>query len=1095
MHEAGNPGGAPAVQNLLQPIPGILIGLGGTGGEILLRIRKKFYDLSSTFGLDEWPIVQYLYIDTDAADKDLKDENQKYYKLNQDDFYPATLENYRIFTDKLQDFPSLRKWWYEDQSPLKSTALNTGAGQIRGYARLAVWKHADIIQQRISQLVNQARDPAATARMAQRGITVDNGRAWVYVVASLAGGTGSGAFLDIGYLLRDLNLNGVETMAFLVMPSAFDYLPGAHDRLKANAYASLMELEYYENLEVFAKAFNDQWANHRPPQAITQTPFTRVFLIDGKNLMHQTVSGREAREGLFDLVADHIFLDYSISGFGTQKRSTYANQDQHLNAKYPYEHRDPNDSARLLLREVFSTGYQTFGLSKIYLPIERIKKSASYYLWAETFGLLAGTVTMDNSRVVADRILAEGGLPMFIGERTMSGEIHSVDDFREALLKSSKAGETLLDTLKDSVERIRRNAREGQQKSLSRNAYLKQQIEAYEHQLLIQPSTDSETFKEWGDLYRQMEINRRAYLDALATASEQIARQYTEDANRGVQFAIDILEDMKRRLTSPVDGYTLRWKTDLDTINEKLHAARQSYNNRLLQLAEHERWTFFDAPLLKPITVREGIDRVCRASAKVLTLTAEQRFLENAIAVAEATAENFDKLIGHVKEVKQCLLDMSTALNARAVDFAQEKVTSMNLCPYDPADVRAMYMPRALWNNWQAGGKNLAPECLAKTGPRLRTIHYRWAQNPQEPLSIYDLPTAVDRVGKDTIGTVLARATLDIFDPLEKINVISVMNMRWTDANVRRANIEAVIKRSMPWFERSPNFVENAHNEYFVSSYKMEPGPEYQEFESIVQNAISANMPPMVHDPSSVPYVVLFFTQIAGFPLCFSSALRDLSHAYKESMRGGHDRLHTSKEEWKFPWIDKMETDELNRQRQALELFLVGLALGVIGVTSQVVAGGGSTRDIYHYQSPEYGVIVHKQLGMLRGAVLKIGADSDVANEIQRQIEDRLGKLEQHSQLEKAVAVIRTYFMDQGPYARRQVGRGEGIQEIVPLEFRVLEDFFKTKFKKFGEISLDPVLAQIDSFSEICSDKKHRTLSPAFCKRNGLDLTIGGQPA
>ncbi len=1096
MYEAGNPGGAgPAVQNLLHPIPGILIGLGGTGGEVLLRIRKKFYDLSSTFGLDEWPIVQYLYIDTDADDKDLKDENQKYYKLNADDFYPATLENYRTFTDKLQDFPSLRKWWYEDQSPLKSSALNSGAGQIRGYARLAIWKHAGTIQQRIAQLIGQARDPGATARMAQRGITVDNQKVWVYVIASLAGGTGSGAFLDLGYLLRDLNMKGVETMAFLVMPSAFDYLPGSKDRLKANAYASLMELEHYESLTVRGMAFDDRWANHRPPQHITQSPFTRVFLIDGKNLMSQTVSGREAREGLFDLVADHIFLDYSVSGFGTQKRSTYANQDQHLNAMYPYPHYDPNNTNRLLLREVFSTGYQTFGLSRIYLPMERIKKSASYYLWADTFGLMAGTVTMDNSREVADRILMEGGVPMFIGERTVSGEIHSVDNFREALLKGSKAGETLLDSIRNSIERIRRNAREGQQPSLSRHGYLKQWIEDYEHKLLVQPSTNVETFKEWGDLYRQMEVNRRAYVGELAEASKKIAREYTEDANRGVQFAIDILEDLQRRLTGAQDGYCLRWKADLDTVHEKLHAARQMFNNRLLQLAEHERWTFFEAPLLKATTIRHGIDRVCRQSATVLLLTAEQRFLENALNVAEATAEHLDGLIRHVKEAKQCLLDMAQSLRERAEDFAQEKVSPMNLCPYDPTDVRSMYMPRAFWNRWTPGDGDLARECLAKAAPLLPKIHYRWAQNANEPLSIFDLPTAVGRVGKETIGTVLARSTIQVFDALDVINVISVMNMRWADPDVRRANIQAVIKKSMPWFERSPNFVETAHNEYFVSSYKMEVGPEYKEFETIVQSAVSADMPPMVHDPGTVPYVVLFFTQIAGFPLCFSSALQGLSHAYKESMRGGHDRLHTSKEEWKFPWIDKMEIDELNHQRLALELFLVGLPLGVIGVTSQVVAGGGSTRDIYHYQTPEYGVIVPKQLGMLRGAVLKIGGDPDVQQEIRRQIEERLRKLEAQGQLDKAVAVIRTYFLENGPYARKTIGQGEAVQEIVPREFRVLEDYFNTRFQQFTNISLDPLLAQVDSFSEICSDKKHRTLSAAFCQQNGLELKIGGVSA
>ena len=49
--------------------PTLIIGLGGTGGDILLRIRKKFFE---KFGsVDEFPIVSYLWFDTDKNYKDV----------------------------------------------------------------------------------------------------------------------------------------------------------------------------------------------------------------------------------------------------------------------------------------------------------------------------------------------------------------------------------------------------------------------------------------------------------------------------------------------------------------------------------------------------------------------------------------------------------------------------------------------------------------------------------------------------------------------------------------------------------------------------------------------------------------------------------------------------------------------------------------------------------------------------------------------------------------------------------------------------------------------------------------------------------------
>jgi len=49
--------------------PTIIIGIGGSGGDILLRVRKRFYERYGP--LSEFPIVSYLWLDTDATEKDV----------------------------------------------------------------------------------------------------------------------------------------------------------------------------------------------------------------------------------------------------------------------------------------------------------------------------------------------------------------------------------------------------------------------------------------------------------------------------------------------------------------------------------------------------------------------------------------------------------------------------------------------------------------------------------------------------------------------------------------------------------------------------------------------------------------------------------------------------------------------------------------------------------------------------------------------------------------------------------------------------------------------------------------------------------------
>src|SRR5437588_5142398 len=57
-----------AKTNVRKVAPTILIGLGGSGKEVLLRLRRRFYERYNFFG---FPTIAYLWVDTDTQNNDI----------------------------------------------------------------------------------------------------------------------------------------------------------------------------------------------------------------------------------------------------------------------------------------------------------------------------------------------------------------------------------------------------------------------------------------------------------------------------------------------------------------------------------------------------------------------------------------------------------------------------------------------------------------------------------------------------------------------------------------------------------------------------------------------------------------------------------------------------------------------------------------------------------------------------------------------------------------------------------------------------------------------------------------------------------------
>lgn len=141
-----------------------------------------------------------------------------------------------------------------------------GASQWRSLGRLSVFLQSRDVYKHLFDAVK--RVPA--------GVFNDDPLD-VYLVCSLAGGTGSGTFWDIAFLLQSLPVQ-VKIHAFFVLGDAFEGVDTG-GRINANVYAALKEIAYLKN---WRKGIDVQYPFENkvfPPKGKTTYPLDVVYLF------------------------------------------------------------------------------------------------------------------------------------------------------------------------------------------------------------------------------------------------------------------------------------------------------------------------------------------------------------------------------------------------------------------------------------------------------------------------------------------------------------------------------------------------------------------------------------------------------------------------------------------------------------------------------------------------------------------------------------------------------------------------------------------------------------------------------------------------
>lgn len=364
-------------ENQVSIRPTVLIGLGGTGKEVLRRLRRMFYEKYRMPGL---PVMEFLWFDTDirnvdimGKETDLLDRRIDFSAREMVDgsVGPQELEAYR---NNKGMYPHIWSWFPNALDSLPSTAITQGAGQIRPCGRLAFFHHYPKLRDEIKSKIDRVQSADAETEMKRMFPNYDAAanKLEIVLVTSIAGGTGSGSFIDMGFLCRDLAPNAVTT-AYLVLPSVFDgVIGGARQTTRANGFAAIKELEHYMKPHFDAQGSDgNRYTTHTfewdgRQHEVPAPPFSTVYLLDDRNIAGVRV---EDFTDVFQMIAEFLLLDFDQTSFAIDKRSVRSNMEQFLQQVATYK----NDH----YVQYFPCQYASFGLSQMEINQPRLANAAS----------------------------------------------------------------------------------------------------------------------------------------------------------------------------------------------------------------------------------------------------------------------------------------------------------------------------------------------------------------------------------------------------------------------------------------------------------------------------------------------------------------------------------------------------------------------------------------------------------------------------------------------------------------------------------------------------------------------------------------------
>lgn len=258
----------------------LFIGIGGTGIKSILHAKKRFIDAYGEIP----PMVEFLGLDVDSQAINYKLSSQhpnQEVELEESEFF---FMDYRNLDKKIKEnpeffdfIPDQNRYTYSSWKILMPNQLRT-TGKVAFHINYT--KIENIIYSKLSKILNV--DSADNDKFQAPGNDID-----IILMFSIAGGTGSGSFIDTAYLVREICRNNAMShsiIGYSLLPDIFKQMQSgpAMANVLPNSYGALYELDYLMTPRVKDSGLEIKY--QEKTIEIDLSPFDLFFTINNKDI-------------------------------------------------------------------------------------------------------------------------------------------------------------------------------------------------------------------------------------------------------------------------------------------------------------------------------------------------------------------------------------------------------------------------------------------------------------------------------------------------------------------------------------------------------------------------------------------------------------------------------------------------------------------------------------------------------------------------------------------------------------------------------------------------------------------------------------------
>jgi len=886
--------------------PTVVIGLGGTGKEVLIKVRRMIVE---TYGsLDALPILSFLHIDTEQNAK--VSEPQVVLKqdisLRPSEQVWSKVEDAKAILNKLSAYEHLAEWF---PSQLKGTdSILAGAGQIRSLGKFAFTLNYQNIKTSFNNV--RSRIVGHEKFMLDRwGVQLDKG-VNIFIVCSLSGGTGSGMVLDIAYNLRDWvpPADLPQSSAYLVLPGAF---AGLGDRVIANAYSALMELNHYSRNDTrFETQYSPNPSDRITAQSSQDVPFNFCYLVGNSNDKVTFPS----LNSVLEMVSQNIFLDFS-SGFSQYKKLVRDNIRKHWAS--------PDSKG-------YPQNFISFGLSSIQFPVERVLNACALRLggqlitwWSNPTPTPAAMRDVIKTEILPNLRLAES-------------------ENEHQLLNSISLGDNMKPYSKEVADwvaglRKRRNDLNIPFENLQR--FISVEQDKYKSHFY-----DSDTDpRRWSDYFQKMWDNLNQLIPQKRQELRQVVYKIIEDRFRGPKFARHFLEVL-------LDIFT-EYRSQFDQDRQKNwlpkeNSATNTLQVLLKQIDDHARQLIYT--LNRKNLIDEDFRGITQAFESLYISKVEVKARTLAVHLLDSLKEEIERLLVDLAALERnCEILKARFLGQEQAYIGETGVLTVNgILIYHSKDVDQIYN-KTIAEKQENICQAISQQILGELGTKL-----------------FDLYTFDNLRLKDLFERILNRS-LDEFVGSGKIQISTARKFleEYPTVEQQEAQIKTIFEKSEPFLRFSQ---EQARLGWEDRAEKRQTIVGIQGGNKPTDPAVSIILP-MIRKTSTLTdkdirplgdsHHIYFVQEIGAFPLRLIEGMDRMRTVYRSVSQSDKNPLHTHQDYRQFH--DHMPATQA--EVQAKQNLILAQIFGLVVEEENLITKYSEIR--FHYQDKLTGLKKTQILG------------------------------------------------------------------------------------------------------------------------------------